>query len=107
VPVTGLLRLGNAGPNTAADHIEVIDAVLAQLPPHLREPDEHGHRAVLVCTDAADLPRPHRAPCRGGVEFSVGAYLHQFDIHTVLAQLPEQAWTLITRCARRDHQRLG
>lgn len=35
-PVVGLLRPGNAGSNTAADHSEVTKPVLAQLPKHLR-----------------------------------------------------------------------
>ncbi len=30
--LAGLLRAGNAGANTAADHIEVVDTALAQLP---------------------------------------------------------------------------
>jgi hypothetical protein len=93
-PVAGLLRPGNAGSNTATDHIEVFDAALAQLPAHLRKPDERAGPAVLVRTDAAGATHPfthHLAAA--GVEFSVGAYLHHFDIHTVLAQLPEQAWT--------------
>jgi hypothetical protein len=49
---------------------------------------------VLVRTDAAGATQcfTHHVAARG-VEFSVGAYLHHFDIHWVLAQLPEQAWT--------------
>jgi hypothetical protein len=47
-PLAGLLRPGNAGSNTATDHIEVFDAALVQLPARLREPDERGGRAVLV-----------------------------------------------------------
>lgn len=93
-PLAGVLRPGNAGSNTATDHIEVFDAALAQLPAHLREPDQHGRRAVLVRTDAAGATHTfthHLAAA--GIEFSVGAYLHHFDIHRVLAQLPEQAWT--------------
>jgi hypothetical protein len=27
------------------------------------------------------------------VEFSVGAYLHQFNLQLVLVQLPDEAWT--------------
>ncbi|MGH3993842.1 MAG: IS1380 family transposase, partial [Pseudonocardiaceae bacterium] len=93
-PVAGLLRPGNAGSNTAADHIKVFDAALAQLPAHLREPDEHGARSVLVRTDAAGATHTfthHLAAA--GVQFSVGAYLHHFDIPHVLTQLPERAWT--------------
>jgi hypothetical protein len=93
-PVAALLRPGNAGSNTAADHIEVFDAALAQLPAPWCTPNEQGRRPVLVRTDAAGATHTfthHLAAM--GVEFSVGAYLHQFDIHWVLAQLPEQAWT--------------
>jgi hypothetical protein len=93
-PLAALLRPGNASSNTAADHIEVFDAALAQLPEPWRTPDEHGRRPVLVRTDAAGATHAfthHLASL--GVEFSVGAYLHQFDIHWVLAQLPEAAWT--------------
>jgi hypothetical protein len=93
-PVAGLLRPGNAGSNTAADHIEVFDAALVQLPEPWRTPDEQGRRPVLVRTDAAGATHSftHHLVAMG-VEFSVGAYLHHFDIHRVLAQLPEQAWT--------------
>jgi hypothetical protein len=93
-PLAGLLRPGNAGSNTATDHIEVFDAALTQLPAQLREPDEHGHRPVLVRTDAAGATHTFtRHLAAAGIEFSVGAYLHHFDIHHVLIQLPEQAWT--------------
>ncbi len=41
-PVAGLLRRGNAGSNTASDHVTVLDAALTQIPTHLRKPDEQG-----------------------------------------------------------------
>ena len=46
--LAGLLRPGNAGSNTAADHITVLDAALAQLPadPHQVE--------VMVRADSAE-----------------------------------------------------
>ena len=37
-----LLRTGNAGSNTAADHIAVITAALAQLPGHRPGPGPDG-----------------------------------------------------------------
>jgi hypothetical protein len=49
-PLAILLRAGNAGANTAADHTKVLALALAQLP------GEHGYRVgkkVLVRTDAA------------------------------------------------------
>ena len=46
--LAGLLRPGNAGSNTAADHVEVIDAGLAQIP------GEHRYGApILVRADGA------------------------------------------------------
>jgi hypothetical protein len=47
-PVTALLRPGNAGSNTAADHITVARLALAQLPKEYRQ-----GRRTLVRTDSA------------------------------------------------------
>ena len=44
-PLAVLLRPGNAGSNTAADHIEATRLALAQLPRHLR-------RRVLIRADS-------------------------------------------------------
>jgi DDE family transposase len=93
-PVAALLRKGNAGSNTCADHIDVLDQAVAQLPDHVRTVDEHGKRAVLVRTDAAGATQGFTQRITDlGMTFSVGAYLHHFDIPTVLARLPKQAWT--------------
>jgi len=93
-PVAELLRPGRAGSNTVLDHIAVFDAALAQLPAALRARDAQGRVAVLVRTDAAGATKDFAAHLAGaGVEFSVGASLGHFDIHTALAQLPKQAWT--------------
>lgn len=46
-PVATLLRTGNAGSNTATDHIETARLALAQLPRHLR-----GGRQTLIRTDS-------------------------------------------------------
>ena len=89
--MAALLRPGNAGSNTAADHVEVFDAALAQLPAPWCTPNEQGRRPVLVRTDAAGATHTftHHLAARG-VEFSVGAYLHHFDIHWVLASSPSR-----------------
>jgi hypothetical protein len=50
-PLTCLLRKGNAGSNTAADHIAVVKASLAQLPGH--RPGNRASRKVLIRTDSA------------------------------------------------------
>jgi DDE family transposase len=93
-PVAELLRPGNAGSNTAADHVTVFDAALAQLPEPLRSADEVGRIPVLVRTDAAGATHQFAAHLtRAGAEFSLGANLGHFDIHTALAALPAAAWT--------------
>jgi hypothetical protein len=57
--LSGLLRPGNAGANTAADHVTVLDAALAQLPEEVRAghrpgDDESLVRRPVVCrTDSA------------------------------------------------------
>ena len=50
-PLSVLLRPGNAGSNTATDHIAVIKAALAQLPAHRR--GKRAGRKVLIRTDSA------------------------------------------------------
>ena len=70
-PLAALLRPGNAGSNTAADHLTVIRAALRQLPSH-----RTGHRAgrkVLVRVDGAGATTncwtgctPSACPTRSG-----------------------------------------
>jgi hypothetical protein len=50
-PLAFLLRKGNAGSNTAADHIAVTRAAFAQLPRH--RPGRRPGKSVLVRTDGA------------------------------------------------------
>jgi hypothetical protein len=93
-PLAELLRPGKAGSNTAVDHVSVFDAALAQVPAHLRAPDSDGRVPVLVRTDAAGATIQFAAHLhQAGVEFSVGASLGHFDIHTALATLPKNVWT--------------
>ena len=54
------LRRGNAGSNTAADHITVLDAALAQIP------DAHRHGTpILVRADTAGCTKEFLAHIRG------------------------------------------
>ena len=50
-PLAVLLHPGNAGSNTAADHISVIKGALAQLPGH--RPGTRPGRKVLIRIDGA------------------------------------------------------
>jgi hypothetical protein len=87
------LRPGNAGSNTAADHIAVLDAALAQLPDAYR----HGH-PILIRTDCAGCTKAFLAHVRSlgddGVrcEFSVGWAVGERE-HVAIAALPASAWT--------------
>src|SRR3954465_725369 len=67
------LRKGNAGSNTAVDHVTVLDAALAQLP------DVHRHGTpILIRADGAGCTREFLTHIRGlrdrlmSCEFSVG-----------------------------------
>jgi hypothetical protein len=89
----GLRRPATAGSNTAADHIKVIDAALAQVPAEHR----HGY-PILFRFDGAGASKALLAHLRGlretGVdsEFSVGWTLSARE-HAAIAALPESAWT--------------
>jgi Transposase DDE domain group 1 len=94
-PVAELLRPGKAGSNTAADHIVVLDAALAQLPAALQARDDTtGRVPVLVRTDAAGATQEFATHLHSrGVEFSIGASFAHLDVHTALAELPKRVWT--------------
>ena len=58
--MAGLLRAGNAGSGTAADHIEVLDQALAQLP------DAHRYgQDILIRSDTAGCSKAFLAHIRG------------------------------------------
>jgi hypothetical protein len=86
------LRPGNAGSNTAADHITVLDAALAQLPDRYR----HGH-PILVRADGARCTKAFLAHVRSlreqavACEFSVGWTITGRE-HTAIVLLAERAW---------------
>jgi len=65
--LAGVLRPGNAGSNTASDHIEVLDAALGQLDP------EALHGEILVRVDGAGASHQVTRWCRDAkIGFSVG-----------------------------------
>ena len=84
--LAGLLRPGNAGFNTAHDHIELLERSLAQLPEQTRSP------GLLVRADRAGATHAlldHVA--ERGFRFSVGLDLTEPVREAILA-LPERAW---------------
>ncbi|KZS56177.1 IS1380 family transposase [Mycobacterium ostraviense] len=72
--LAGLLRAGNAGSNTAADHITVLEQALASLPADWRPgPHNPGAPAVVVRSDSAGATHKFARACRDrGVGFSFG-----------------------------------
>ncbi len=84
--LAGMLRPGNAGSNTAADHIEVLDAALAQLPAGF------AHPGTLVRCDSAGATHAFLSVVVArGLLFSVGCDLSGRVREAILA-LPESAW---------------
>jgi hypothetical protein len=84
--LAGKLRPGNAGSNTAADHVEVLDAALEQLPvdPHEVE--------VVARADSGALSHGFVDACRErGVRFAIGYDLTETVRAAVLA-VPERWW---------------
>jgi Transposase DDE domain group 1 len=87
-PLAIMLRPGNAGSNTAADHIQAIKLALAQLPTGLR-------RQVLIRADSgggtheflAWLTRPGRR-----LHYSVGFPMTD-DVQAAILAVPKTAWT--------------
>jgi hypothetical protein len=72
--LAGLLRPGNAGSNTAADHVTVLGWALDSLPAAYRpNPDDPGAQKILVRCDSAGATHTFADACRtAGVGFSFG-----------------------------------
>ncbi|QDN95177.1 IS1380 family transposase [Streptomyces sp. S1A1-8] len=89
-PVAGLLRAGNAGSNTAADHITATQLALAQLPKRFRR-----GRTTLVRTDSGGGTHEfvNWLAARGRwLSYSVGMTITD-AIHQTVLQVPASAWT--------------
>jgi hypothetical protein len=85
-PLHLLLRPGNAGSNTATDHIAVTRKALKQLPGH------RPGRKVLIRTDAAGATHAFLDwLTTQRLSYSVGFTLA--DVEDVLVRIPEQVWT--------------
>ena len=95
--LAGLLRTGNAGSNTAADHLAVLDMALASLPEHARptrgdEPGTWSGPRVLVRSDSAGATHAFAAACVDrGVGFSFGFPIDH-RIQRIVEVIPEQCW---------------
>ncbi|MGW2588640.1 transposase, partial [Streptomyces virginiae] len=90
--VSGRLRPGNAGANTAADHIAVLDQALAQIP------DAHRHGTdILIRADSAGSAKAFLAHVRDvrkqGIRtfFSVG-YAITEPVRRAVRAMPDRLW---------------
>jgi hypothetical protein len=90
-PLSVLLRPGNAGSNTATDHIAVIKGALAQLPSHLL--GKRAGRKVLIRTDSAGCTHKVLTWMSGErLSYSVGFPLPH-NTSDLLELIPARMWT--------------
>ena len=83
----GLLRPGNAGANTAADHQTVLDLALAQIPAAHIENIE-----ILVRADSAGATHELADHCyEGNMRFSFGYELTE-SVRAAILETPADAW---------------
>jgi hypothetical protein len=91
--LAGLLRPGNAGSNTAADHIAVLELAIANLPPNARpRPGEPNSPRLLARSDCAGATHAFAAACRArGVGFSFG-FPVDARVQRIVDLIPDQCW---------------
>jgi len=92
-PLAWMLRRGSAGSNTAADHLALLDAAIAAVPPGFR-------RRLMVTADGAGashglIARLDELASRRGYEltYSVGWVLGERE-RAALRLVPGQAWQI-------------
>jgi hypothetical protein len=103
--LAGILRPGNAGSNTAADHVTVLDLALAQLPVHARPtPTVPGGPQVLIRADSAGATHAFMKACRErGVRYSVGLAVDQ-KIQDAITLIPAELWQCAIRSDGEERQ---
>jgi len=101
--LAGILRAGNAGSNTAADHTAVLELALEQLDRQALDGE------ILVRADGAGASHELTQFCRdGAMGFSVGFDLDQ-RVGDAICQLPEAAWIKAIRVdgTKREHSQVA
>ncbi|HKB52206.1 MAG TPA: IS1380 family transposase [Solirubrobacterales bacterium] len=85
-PLAAVLRPGNAAAHTAADHFEVLQLALEQLP------EADLGREILARTDIGGRTHAFTSDCRSaGIRFSVGYEVDE-RVRGAIMALPEAAW---------------
>jgi hypothetical protein len=98
----GILRAGNAGSNTAADHQQVLDLALGQLDPQALQGE------ILVRADGAGATHELTEYCQeAGILFSFGFDLSA-PVHAAIVARPEHAWVNAIRVdgSEREHSQV-
>lgn len=103
-PLAGVLRPGSAGSNTTTDHIRLVDASIAALPPRHR-------RRLLVTVDGAGashglIEHLDQLAARPGHQlvYSVGWELGERE-RAALTAMPEAGWQIAIDPAGRPRER--
>jgi hypothetical protein len=90
-PLAVMLRAGNAGSNTAADHIAIVKNALAQLPGH--RPGNRPGRRILIRTDGAGASHAFLDWLHGQrLSYSIGFGLPD-NTADLLTRIPAKVWT--------------
>ncbi len=85
-PLAAVLRPGNAAAHTAADHFEVLQLALEQLPAQDLD------REILARADIGGRTHAFTSDCRSaGIGFSVGYEVDE-RVRGAIMELPESAW---------------
>lgn len=91
-PLAASLRPGNAAAHTAADHFEVLQLALEQLP------EQDLHREILARADIGGRTHAFTSDCRdAGIRFSVGYEVDE-RVRGAIGGLPESAWRSAIDC---------
>ena len=92
--LAGILRPGNAGSNTTADHIRILEMSLAALPEYARPvPGKKRSPKVLIRTDSAGATYGFAAACReAACGFSFGFAIDE-TVRAAILKLRKRAWT--------------
>jgi hypothetical protein len=97
--LAGILRPGNAGSNTAADHVQVLALALLALP----KPARSG--PILVRADSAGATHAFvEELARRGLEFSIG-FPMEADVKAAILATPADGW--LPAADQHGHQRPG
>ena len=90
--LAGLLRPGNAGSNTAADHVTVLEQALTQLPREVADRERDDPAPMLARADAAGATHVFaRALRERRIRFSLGYYVDERVGPAALA-VPKERW---------------